>query len=129
MPSLLKTPVHLGLGAKVVVQPDFSGMEWYMDYAERVAGDGAEGRLVAMSDWSGDWTSWEMHPAGDELVVCVEGTMTVHQEQPDGSVVSVTLGPGDYAINRPGVWHTADVPERATALFVTSGLGTEHRPR
>jgi len=129
MPSLLKTPVHLGLGAKVLVQPDFSGMEWYGDYAERVAGDGAEGRLVAMTDWSGDWTNWEMHPAGDELVVCVEGAMTVHQEQPDGSVVSVTLGPGDYAINRPGVWHTADVPERARALFVTSGLGTEHRPR
>ena len=129
MPSLLTTPVHLGLGAKVLVQPDFTGMQWYMDYAERVADDGAEGRLVAMSSWSSDWASWEMHPAGDELVVCIAGAMTVHQEQPDGSIVSVTLGPGDYAINPPGIWHTADVPEQATALFVTSGLGTDHRPR
>ena len=129
MPSLFKTPVHLGLGAKVEVQPDMTGMQWYMDYGARVAGDGAEGRLVAMSRFTANWAGWEMHPAGDELVVCVEGEMVVHQEQPDGSLVSVTLGAGDYAINPPGVWHTADIAEGATALFVTSGLGTENRPR
>ncbi len=32
-------------------------------------------------------------------------------------------------INEPGVWHTADVESTATALFITAGLGTEHRPR
>ena len=42
---------------------------------------------------------------------------------------TVTLGPGDYAINPPGAWHTADVEEEAAALFITAGLGTEHRPR
>lgn len=129
MPSLLTTPVHLGLGGKVLVQPEFSGMDWYTDYGARVAADGAEGRLVAMGRWTENWGGWEMHPAGDELVVCIEGSMTVHQEQPDGSLVSVTLGPGDYAINPPGIWHTADVTGSATALFVTSGLGTQNRPR
>lgn len=129
MPSLLKTPVHLGLGAKVEAQPDFAGMDWYMDYARRNAGDGAEGRLVSMNRYAGDWPGWEMHPAGDELVVCVAGEMVVHQEQPDGSVHSVTLAAGDYAINPPGVWHTADIAESATALFVTSGMGTQNRPR
>jgi hypothetical protein len=39
------------------------------------------------------------------------------------------LGGGDYAINDPGVWHTADVDGSATVLFITAGLGTEHRPR
>ena len=39
------------------------------------------------------------------------------------------LNPGEYAINDPGVWHTADVESEATALFITSGEGTEHRPR
>jgi uncharacterized cupin superfamily protein len=129
MPSLLTTPVHLGLGAKVLVQPEFSGMEWYQAYGERIAGDGIEGRLVSMGQWTSDWAGWEMHPAGDEFVLCIEGSMIVHQEQGDGSLVSVTLGPGDYAINPPGVWHTADVPERATAMFITSGLGTQNRPR
>ncbi len=42
---------------------------------------------------------------------------------------SITLGAGDYAINPPGVWHTADIAEAATALFITAGFGTEHKPR
>lgn len=35
----------------------------------------------------------------------------------------------EYAINEPGTWHTADVQSEATALFVTAGMGTQHRPR
>ena len=42
---------------------------------------------------------------------------------------SVALARGDYAINPPGTWHTADVEGEATALFITAGWGTEHRPR
>ena len=55
--------------------------------------------------------------------------LPLHQEKPDGSVSTTTLGPGQYAINDPGVWHTADVAGVASALFITAGLGTEHRPR
>ena len=40
-----------------------------------------------------------------------------------------TLQPGEYAINPPGVWHTADVSESATGFFVTAGVGTQGRPR
>jgi hypothetical protein len=29
----------------------------------------------------------------------------------------------------PGTWHTADVAGAATAVFITAGLGTQHRPR
>ena len=47
----------------------------------------------------------------------------------DGKEVRTTLRPGEYAINPPGVWHTADVPTRATAVFITAGAGTEGRPR
>ena len=50
-------------------------------------------------------------------------------QQIDGAEVRTTLGPGDYAINPPGVWHTADVEGAATALFITAGLGTDTRPR
>jgi len=64
--SLERFPLHLGLGAKAVPQPEFSGMEWYA---------------------------------------------------------------GDYAINPRGVWHMADVAGHATTLFITAGVGTEHRPR
>jgi quercetin dioxygenase-like cupin family protein len=65
---------------------------------------------------------------GDEVVVCLSGTMTLHQELTDGAA-TVVLGAGDYAINAPGVWHTADVTGEVTALFITAGMGTQHRPR
>ena len=129
VPSLFEQFVHLGRGAKAEAQPAFDGVQWYEAYAARTAGDGAEGRLVSLYRFDGNWDAWEMYPAGDELVVCIAGTMTLHQEFPDRAVETVTLGPGNYAINPPGVWHTADVAGEATALFVTVGMGTEHRPR
>ena len=35
--------------------------------------------------------------------------MVLHQEAPDGTERTVTLEAGQYAINEPGVWHTADI--------------------
>jgi quercetin dioxygenase-like cupin family protein len=130
MADLSKYPLHLGLGATAVPQPEFTGdMGWYMDYGMRNGGDGAEGRLVSMHHFSESWDSWEMHPMGDEVVVCTSGQITLIQEFPDGRVERTTLGAGEYAINPPGVWHTADVEGEATALFITAGMGTEGRAR
>lgn len=129
MANLFTDPIHLGLGAVAEIQVPFTGIEWYADYSMRTASDGAEGRLVTMYSFTESWDSWECHPHGDEVVLCTSGNMTLHQELADGSINSVTLGPGDYAINTPGVWHTADVEREATALFITSGMGTEHRAR
>lgn len=126
--DLSKFPIHLGLGATVVRQPAFSGMEWYGAYTERTESDGVEGRLVTVHSFSEPWTSWEMHPKGHELVVCIEGRVTLHQEI-DGKVHTVTLEKHQAAINLPGVWHTADVEGSATCLFITAGVGTQHRPR
>ena len=75
------------------------------------------------------WTSWEVHPEGEEVVCCIQGRMTLHQELPDGSSLSHKLGPGDYAINTRGTWHTADADEPVVALFITAGKGTTNRPR
>ena len=128
--KLEEHPLHLGLGATAIPQPEFTGgIEWYMGYGGRHGGDGAEGRLVSMHRFVQSWDSWEMHPSGDEVVVCTSGQMTLHHEFPDGSTGSVTISEGEYVINPPGVWHTADIEGEATALFITAGLGTEHRPR
>jgi quercetin dioxygenase-like cupin family protein len=128
MPNLHEQQIHLGLGATAEPQPPFTGMEWYVDYSERVASDGDEGRLVSMHHFTGPWDHWEVHPTGSEVVLCVDGEMTVIQEV-DGREVETTLGAGDYVINEPGTWHTADVATAATGLFITSGRNTEHRPR
>ena len=84
---------------------------------------------MSLYDFSEDWPNWEMHPAGEEVVVCLAGEMTVIQEGEDGSTSAVTLGAGQYAINPAGVWHTANVSGSATALFITAGQGTLGRPR
>ncbi len=122
-------PAHLGLGATVVQQDRFTGeVDWYAGYGQRNASDGEEGRLVSLHTFSAPWDTWEMHPRGEELVVCVSGAITLHQEI-DGSVVQATLQPGEAIINPRGVWHTADVSEPSTALFITAGVGTEMRAR
>jgi len=126
--SLERFPLHLGLGARAVAQPEFTGMEWYASYVERNAADGNEGRLVSLYSFSESWTSWERHPVGDEAVICTGGEITLVQELPDGPH-KTTLRAGEYAINPRGVWHTADIANHATALFITAGVGTEHRPR
>ena len=126
--SLDRFPIHLGLGARAVPQPEFTGMEWYGAYVERTSADGNEGRIVQLYSFSESWTSWERHPAGDEAVICTAGEITLIQELPDGPH-RVTLRAGDYAINPRGIWHTADIAGHATALFITAGAGTGHRPR
>ena len=104
-------------------------MDWYLDYAARHADDGKEARLVSMHAFKESWGMWEMHPHGSEIVLCVTGSITLHQEFTDGSTASTLLEAGQYAINEPGTWHTADVEADATALFITAGVGTQHRPR
>lgn len=129
-PDIYAHPIHLGRNATAEIEPEFTGdMQWYEDYESRHADDAVEGRLVGMHRFTADWDSWEVHPHGSEVVLCVAGSMTLHQEKADGSRTTVTLTPGQYAINEPGTWHTADVAEEATAVFITAGMGTEHRRR
>ena len=124
-----KTLIHLGLGATAVPQPPFTGeLSWYEEYGQRHGADGIEGRLVSLHSFTDDWDVWEMHPKGSEVVLCVDGEMELVQEI-DGTEVKTLLASGEYAINGPGTWHTANISGSATAVFITAGLGTEHRAR
>jgi len=128
---LSEHPAHLGSGATTVPQPTFTGeMSWYMGYGARHGDEGPQGRLLAMHTFDAPWTSWEVHPQGTEVVIVTAGSLTLHQEH-GGRVTTLQLGPGEYAINPPGVWHTADASadDPVTAIFVTCGAGTDHRPR
>ncbi len=62
-----------------------------------------------------------MHPHGEELVACVAGRITLHQEIDLGEDRrrSARGRSGDRELRR-AMWHTADVDERVTALFVTA---------
>ena len=127
--DLTHYPVHIGLGAKVSMQEEFTGdMTWYERYGARTDADGAEGRLVSLHEFSTPWDTWEMHPEGEELVACLEGRITLIQEI-EGKAHSVELTAGEAIINPRGVWHTADVEGKVKALFITAGRGTQMRAR
>jgi quercetin dioxygenase-like cupin family protein len=127
--DITTTPLHLGLGSTAVPIEDFGwDPERLAAYGERTASDGDEGRMVSLFTMDADWTTWEVHPAGDEAVICLEGRFRLIQEV-DGAERSVEVGPAEYVVNPPGVWHTADVLEPGRALFITPGRGTTHRPR
>jgi mannose-6-phosphate isomerase-like protein (cupin superfamily) len=127
--DLHSTFVHLGSEPTVSPLPDFAWTAEYLDsYEKRFAADGPRGRLVTLSPQNETWPSWERHPAGDELVLLISGRIDVIQDLDDGER-RVELRPGEALINPAGVWHTSDVHEPGEALFITPGLGTEHRDR
>lgn len=128
--DLATHPVHLGPNAIAAIEPAFAGEpEWFVGYLERHLAEGTDIRVVTQFTFREPWSNWETHPHGHEVVLCISGAMVLHQEHPDGRRSQVTLRPGQYAINAPGVWHTVDVADTATGVFITAGLGTVHRPR
>ncbi|MBM9623431.1 cupin domain-containing protein [Streptomyces zhihengii] len=127
--DLRTVPVHLGLGSTAKPVEGFAwDPEALRAYSAAVAADGAEGRMVMIFDGDGPGDHWERHPAGDELVVCLSGSVTVTRDV-DGVPDRVPLGPGEATINPAGVWHAVDMEGPSSILAVTAGLGTDHRPR
>ncbi|MER8258694.1 cupin domain-containing protein [Streptomyces albidoflavus] len=127
--DLRTTPVHLGRGSRARPVEGFAwDPEVLRAYTAAVAADGAEGRMVMIFDGEGPGDHWESHPAGDELVVCLTGSVTVTREV-DGVSDQVVLGPGEATVNPAGVWHAVDMEGPASLLSVTATLGTDHRPR
>jgi quercetin dioxygenase-like cupin family protein len=127
--DLTTKPIHLSLGSRALA---VEGFEWdervLSDYAAAVAEDGDEGRIVMVFEDSRSWEVWERHPAGEEVVICLSGRMTLFQEV-DGEQQQVVLRPYEALVNPRGVWHTADVDEPVRFMTITPGAGTEHRPR
>jgi mannose-6-phosphate isomerase-like protein (cupin superfamily) len=127
--DLTSTYVHLGLGAKAVPLPGFSwSREFMVDYLTAFRDDRDEGRLVGIVPLKKDWTHWECHNGGDEVVVMLSGRCEMIQ-QVDGAERSVELGPGEAIINPRGVWHTSNVREPGQSLFIAAGRRTGYRPR
>jgi mannose-6-phosphate isomerase-like protein (cupin superfamily) len=86
-----------------------------------------KGRLLSAVPIGADWTNWEMHPAGDEVLYMLEGKATFVLDLPAG-MREIALGAGRLLVIPQGVWHTAKVSEPGRLLAITAGLGTQHRP-
>jgi mannose-6-phosphate isomerase-like protein (cupin superfamily) len=118
------TYLHLGIGPDVTLLPVTD--DFWSTLDERA--DLHTGRLVTGFVHEADWSVWERHPVGDELIVVTSGSVRFHLD--DGaSVTELTVSAPEYIVVPAGVWHTADAVGRAHLLVVTWGEGTEHRPR
>lgn len=122
--DLADTYVHLENGPGVNIVP--VGPDFWSTIDDR--DDLAVGRLVMAGDVTDDWDIWEMHPAGDELILVTAGRVRVHTER-EGRVATTAVGAPHLVVMSAGTWHTLDVIEPARVVTVTSGAGTEHRPR
>lgn len=87
-----------------------------------------QGRLMSAFTFSKPWSTWERHPAGEELVLLLSGACELLLDLPDGERPTQLLTPGAYVLVPPNVWHTARTSVPTALLFLTPGAGTEHRP-
>jgi mannose-6-phosphate isomerase-like protein (cupin superfamily) len=88
-----------------------------------------KGRLLVSSfAFAADWTTWEMHPAGDEIVCLLSGRATLVLDRGGRDEIVALAHPGAFAIVPKGTWHTARTGVPTRMLFVTPGEGTQNRP-
>jgi uncharacterized cupin superfamily protein len=85
------------------------------------------GWLVCESSCDADWSHWEMHSGGDELVYLLSGSAAMLVEA-DGIVSEIPMGGRGAVVVPRGAWHTARVFAPSRMLFITPGAGTRHRP-
>ncbi len=80
--------------------------------------------LLGQFSFEEAWSTWEVHPAGDELVYQVSGDTDLTYIEAGASKTVRLKAPGDYVVVPKGCWHTASPHEPTTCLFVTPGEGT-----
>lgn len=121
------TYLHLGTGPEVDVIPVTDDFWATIDSRPGLH----TGRLVTGMTNDADWTVWEMHPEGDELIVVTSGAVRFHLDDGSGDdgVTQLTVEAPHYIVVPAGTWHTADTLGPAHLLIVTWGEGTQHRPR
>ena len=85
--------------------------------------------LVACHSFDADWPTWEVHPAGDEIVCLLAGEARLVLDRDGVEEVVHLRDPGAYVIVPRATWHTARIAMAATLLFVTPGEGTENRDK
>lgn len=114
----------------VVLQPDQSAVpvavtptiwqeldQHFDDFKGRV--------LVSCFAFDADWDTWEMHPAGDELVCLLSGRASFEFE--GRGIVAELSVPGTFVIVPRATWHTVHTKVATKMLFITPGEGTKNK--
>jgi mannose-6-phosphate isomerase-like protein (cupin superfamily) len=90
--------------------------------------------LISCFEFEQDWSTWELHPYGDETVILLSGQVTFIIQpdasgQPSAAEQLVLLEqPGDFVVVPKNSWHSARTSVKTKLLFITPGEGTQHKP-
>ena len=114
-----------------VLRPDLGvdQLERSQDIYERLDADylGFKNHvLVSCHEFSERWSTWEKHPAGDEVVVLLSGSATMILRTKHSEKVLKLNGVGEYVVIPRDTWHTAIVNSPTKMLFITPGEGTQN---
>ncbi len=83
--------------------------------------------LISVFEFDSDWSSWEIHPHGDEVVILLSGEVSFVFDM-NGQHTSIQLSDsGDYVIVPKGVCATAPPSTHCKMLFITPGEGTQNK--
>ena len=82
--------------------------------------------LITEFESAEDWTSWEMHPNGEEIVYLLSGAADLILEK-EGIQKTFELRGKGLVIVPHETWHTAKIFEPSNFLIITLGKETQHR--
>jgi quercetin dioxygenase-like cupin family protein len=111
-------------GAGGLVSQDVGPTFW----EEIGANSNAGNTMIMASEGKGDRGQWEMHPAGAEVLVILEGAPRIFLEHPDGRLERREAQAGATVVVPQGAWHRAECDHAYKVLYITYGPGTTHRP-
>ncbi|MEN0038157.1 MAG: cupin [Cellvibrio sp.] len=94
---------------------------------DKTYGDFSGHELISCYEFDSDWTSWEIHPHGDEVVVLMSGEVSFILQMEEGETSIKLSEQGQYVIVPKGIWHTAKTAVKSKLLFITPGQATQHK--
>jgi mannose-6-phosphate isomerase-like protein (cupin superfamily) len=102
--------------------------KFWSDLAAGAYPELGSGWLVAALPMRADWTHWEMHPEGEEILTLISGALDlIVEERGASSARTVPMRAGEPFVMPRGAWHRAVVHEPSLMFGITWGRGTQHR--
>lgn len=121
MPVIEPTQTYLHLDDDGTARTVPVGADFWKTISQRTDLHG--GRLLCAFASAG-FDHWEMHPAGEELIVPLSGAFVLIVEGGE----ETPLAPGQVGVVPKGAWHRLAASQPGQAIFITPGEGTRHKP-
>jgi len=114
---------RLIMGPSGTVTPKPISDDFYAEL-DQDFGDFSGHSLVAVHHFEDSWSTWEMHPEGDEIVYLISGNIDFALKLDGKEKILHVDNPGATIVIPKGIWHTARPRQQTSMLFITPGEGT-----